>query len=214
MRLGQRSGRSKAGRDFDIDASTLQLQFLQEVGGIGAWNVRGLLSSTPKLRRAKLAVANQFLHGLNVAIFLESHGTHFDCEQVFDGYDKFCSLHMQARGGVMICLRQEWLQSRHIDYINLVRGRLARVRLTSPLFGEIPMISIYAVYLEPETNQFHDQILMLDTLHQTVEQDESVLKIMIGDWYFESLVCEVDDAPSLSYAHSRLLRRFRQLFPG
>ena len=210
---GFEHGVSNKDKDFDMQASGLQLMMLQEIGGLCAWNARGLLSSSPQLRRAKLAVAEQIMRKMNVAVIVESHGTHFDCEQVFDDFFKFASLLDSPRGGLLICLRTAWLQDRPLEYQNIIRGRMARVRLSCEHLGTGDLISIYGVHLEAESHQFNDQMKMLDVLHAEVEADDALLKLMVGDWNFESLHADSDEPAAISYAHGRLCHRFQQLFP-
>ena len=198
---------------FDIEASALPLDILNEIGPMFAWNARGLLASNPALHRRKLAVAEHLLCDANVGVFVESHGTRFEYEPLFPEFTELCSLIDGSRGSLVICLRTSWLPASPIDFKQIVKVRLSRTRMASRLFDEF-MLSIYAVHLEAESHQFADQLAMLDLLHDVVSDDATPVNIMIGTWNFECFEPECDEIPPMSYAHSRLLRRFKQLFPG
>ena len=195
----------------------LKLALLDELGPFCSWNARGLFSVLPSLRRSKIAVASQLGKLGKLVFFQETHGEHADWTRgLLPTYHKFISPYpdVKGKGGVIIAVEKQYLGDRLYDWDHIHRGRIARLRLPS-LATDDAITSLCVIHLEGANNSHHKQLSLIAELKRVLWDDESDLKVLVGDFNFAVCPVESEELLGLSRSamHSRLANAFSEALP-
>ena len=111
-------------------------------------------------------------------------------------------------------MQRDFLGERLFDWDHIHFGRIARLRLPSPVIADA-IVSIYVIHLEGESNSHQEQIDLVAELKRVLWDDESDLTLLVGDFNFAVTNTEDIDAASEtpSRTHARLAHEFAAALP-